>query len=274
MEKQVLRVKADRKPGRVLISAIAYTGREMTPVEVYRIARKRHDQIWNVFVARPLAAPIVSLLLPTRVTPNQLTFLNLFLFVVAAGALAWIPGQKGTLLGVLVLELSYVFDCADGMLARTKKLASPVGHLLDFMTDELKAFLLVGAMSIHLFRTNGDERMLLLGVLGLVVVASALALTTFVRRPEYTGMATTTEAHYETAGAMSPPRSLGKAAALALLTFLRFLNHYPSHIWIWALLDRMKEFLVMYLVLNLLYLAQTSLSVLVRLGRPLPKGAP
>jgi phosphatidylserine synthase len=246
----------------------------MTPVEVYRVARKKNDQLWNVFVARPLAAPIVSLLLPTRVTPNQLTFLNLFLFVVGAGALAWIPGQKGAILGVLLLELSYVFDCADGMLARTKKLASPVGHLLDFMTDELKAFLLVGATSIHLWRTNGDERVLLAGVLGLVVVASGLALTTFVRRPEYSGKATTTEAHYETTGAAPPPPSLAKKAALSLLTFLRFLNHYPSHIWIWALLDRMEEFLAMYLVLNFLYLGQTGLAVLVRLGRLLPKGAP
>lgn len=245
----------------------------MSPVEVYRIARKKNDQIWNVFVARPLAAPIVSLLLPTRVTPNQLTFLNLFIFVVAMGALAWVPGQEGALLGVLLLELSYVFDCADGMLARTKKLASPVGHLLDFMTDELKAFLLVGGISIHLWRRSGDERLLLLGVLGLVVVASGLALTTFVRRPEYSGKATTTEAHYETAGAAPPAPSLAKRGALALLTFLRFLNHYPSHIWIWALLDRMQEFLAMYLVLNLLYLGQTSLGVLVRLGRPLPRGA-
>jgi phosphatidylglycerophosphate synthase len=245
----------------------------MSPVEVYRIARKKNDQIWNVFVARPLAAPIVSLLLPTRVTPNQLTFLNLFIFVVAMGALAWVPGQEGALLGVLLLELSYVFDCADGMLARTKKLASPVGHLLDFMTDELKAFLLVGGISIHLWRRSGDERLLLLGVLGLVVVASGLALTTFVRRPEYSGKATTTEAHYETAGAAPPAPSLAKRGALALLTFLRFLNHYPSHIWIWALLDRMQEFLAMYLVLNFLYLGQTGLAVLVRLGRSLPKEA-
>jgi phosphatidylglycerophosphate synthase len=245
----------------------------MTPVEVYRTARKKHDQLWNVFVARPLAAPIVAFLLPTRVTPNQLTFLNLFLFVLAMGALAWIPGRDGALLGVLGLELSYVFDCADGMLARTKKLASPVGHLLDFMTDELKAFLLVGATSVHLWRTSGDERLLLAGVLGLVVVASGLALTTFVRRPEYSGKATTTEAHYETAGAPPPARSLGKRAALGILTFLRFLNHYPSHIWLWALLDRMQEFLAMYLVLNFLYLGQTSLAVLVRLGRPLPKAA-
>jgi hypothetical protein len=36
----------------------------------------------------------------------------------------------------------------------------------------------------------------------------------------------------------------------------------------------MKEFLAMYLVLNFLYLGRTGLSVLVRLGRPLPKGAP
>ena len=56
-----------QRPGRVLVGAMqAYTERHMTPVEVYRAARKQHDQLWNVFVARPLAAPIVSVLLPTR----------------------------------------------------------------------------------------------------------------------------------------------------------------------------------------------------------------
>lgn len=246
----------------------------MGPIEVYRLARKKNDLLFNVFVARPLAAPVVSVLLPTRVTPNQITFLNLFLFAVAAGALAWVAGARGALLGVLLLEFSYVFDCVDGMLARTKKLASPVGHLLDFMTDELKAFLLVGGISVHLWRSGDDERWLVLGVCGLVVVASALALTTFVRRPEYSGRATTTEAFYEVAGGAPTPRSVVRRAAHAVLVFLRFLNHYPSHIWIWGIFNRLDLFLVMYLALNFLYLGQTGLAVLLDLGKPLPRRAP
>ncbi len=245
----------------------------MGPVEVYRTSRKKHDQLWNVFFARPLAAPFVTLLLPTRVTPNQVTFWNLFLFAAAAVVLGAYPGHRGAIWGVVLLEASYVFDCVDGMLARTKKLASPVGHLLDFMTDELKAFLLVGAVSIHLWRTVGDVRFLLAGVVGLVVVASGLALTTFVRRPEYSGKATTTEAHYETAGEAAAPKSAVRKLAGLVLTFLRFCNHYPSHIWIFAIFDRLDAFLAMYLMLNFLYLGMTGLGVLVRLGKPLPRSA-
>ncbi len=247
---------------------------------IYLETRKKHDQLWNRFVARPIAAPVVALLLPTPVTPNQLTFLNLGLFVVAAACLAALPGLRGGLAAVAVLELSYVFDCADGMLARAKKLASPTGHLLDFLTDEIKAFLLVGALSVRFWRSGGwgldltgwaagDPRFLLAGVAGLVVVATGISLTTFVRRPEYTGKATGTEAHYETdtapAGrAVSPVR---RAAGLAF-TFLRFLNHYPSHVWAFAAAGRLDWFFWLYLLLNTLYAGKTMLSVLVRLGGP------
>src|SRR5438309_720417 len=90
-------------------------------------------------------------------------------------------------MAVLVFELSYVLDCADGMLARWRGTASPVGHLLDFLMDELKAFLLLAAVSVRLFREHGDVRFLLLGLFGLVALASGIALTTFVRRPEVAG---------------------------------------------------------------------------------------
>lgn len=243
--------------------------------EIYLSTRKKHDQLWNTYVVRPLASPVVAVLTGTPVTPNQLTFFNLAVFIIGSVMLVTMPGALGGLLAIVVLELSYLFDCADGMLARAKKLASPTGHLLDFLTDEIKAFLLVGALSIRLWRSGGwgldvsgwaagDVRYLLAGVVGLIVVASAISMTTFVRRPEYTGKATPTHAHHESALAGASSTSL---AALAM-TFLRFLNHYPSHIWIFAALDRLDVFFWMYLFLNLLYLGRTGLSVLLRLGGP------
>ena len=105
------------------------------------------------------------------------------------------PTWAGGLVAVGVLELSYCFDCADGMLARYKKLASKAGHLFDFFTDELKAVLLVGALAVRAWRTGGlgldatlwppgDARFLLAGIAGVTVVASAISLTNFVRSPE------------------------------------------------------------------------------------------
>src|SRR5258708_5352206 len=87
---------------------------------VYRETRKKHDQVFNVYVMRPLAAVVVAAVAPTRVTPNQLTLLNLAVFVVAATMLVALPSWGGGLAAIAVVEVSYCLDCADGMLARYK----------------------------------------------------------------------------------------------------------------------------------------------------------
>jgi phosphatidylglycerophosphate synthase len=244
---------------------------------VYRETRKKHDQLFNTYVMRPIAAVVVAIVAPTRVTPNQLTLANLAIFVAAAALLVACPSWGGGLAAVAVLEVSYCFDCADGMLARYKHLASKAGHLFDFFTDELKALLLVAALSVRGWRAGGigvdlgvwapgDARFLLGGVLGVLVVASAISLTNFVRRPELSGRETTVEAFYDASA--SAPRSLvGRLASLGA-TFLRWLNHYPSHIWLWALAGRMDAYLWLYVALNLVYLARGWLGLVVRFGKP------
>jgi hypothetical protein len=244
------------------------------PADVYRVTRKKHDQIWNTWVMRPLAAVFVAMIHRTRITPNQITILNLFVAIIGSALLALLPTYEGALLAILVLEIAYLFDCADGMLARYKKLASPTGHLFDFFVDEQKAVLLVAVLGIHLHRKGGfgvdatrwaahSPGFLIAGALGAVIVATAIGLTNFVRRPELSGEATKTEAHYET-HEQARPTSIGAL----MMTFLRFLNHYPSHIWIFALADRLDVFFWMYVGLNLLYLGRGWLGLIVRFGRP------
>jgi hypothetical protein len=247
-----------------------------TAARVYRETSKKHDQLFNVYVMRPVAAVVVAAIAPSRVTPNQLTLLNLALFVVSAALLIALPTWRGGVAAVAVLELSYCFDCADGMLARFKKLASKTGHLFDFFTDELKALLLVAALAVRSWRTGGigidahlwrpgDDRFLLAGIVGAVVVASAISLTNFVRRPELSGRETTVEAFYETAA----PSGAGSGVRIGALvaTFLRWLNHYPSHLWLWALAGQMDAYLWLYVALNALYLARGWMGLVLRFGR-------
>ncbi|MBK9261628.1 MAG: CDP-alcohol phosphatidyltransferase family protein [Polyangiaceae bacterium] len=244
------------------------------PADVYRVTRKKHDQVWNTYVMRPLAAVVVAAIHRTSITPNQITLFNLVVAVIGSALLALLPTYHGGLVAILVLEVAYLFDCADGMLARYKKLASPTGHLFDFFVDEQKAVLLVAVLGIHLYRkggfgidgalwTPGSPGFLFAAALGAVIVASAIGLTNFVRRPELSGEATKTEAHYET-HAQARPASIGAL----VMTFLRFLNHYPSHIWIFALADRLDVFFWMYVTLNLLYLARGWLGLVLRFGKP------
>jgi phosphatidylserine synthase len=247
---------------------------------IYLATRKRHDQLFNIYFMRPLAAGAVALLAPTRITPNQLTLTNLFVFVIAMALFVALPGYSGGVIGVLVLELSYLFDCADGMLARHKQIASKEGHLFDFFTDEIKAVLLVAALGLRFWRFGGygpsvspvgvapmgGEPFLLATIFAVVVIASATSLTNFVRRPELTGKETPVSAHYENVQEAAP-QSMPAWIAHQLMTFLRFLNHYPSHVWLFALAGRLDAFFWIYAGINALYLTRGWLALILRFGR-------
>ncbi len=245
---------------------------------IYQATRKRHDQLFNVYVMRPVAALAVALLADTGVTPNQLTLVSLTIFVVAAALLVMLPGYAGGVLALLVLELSYLFDCADGMLARHKKLASKEGHLFDFFTDELKATLLAGALALRLYFGGGygvdlvlheprSPLFLVAGIVSVGVIASAISLTNFVRRPEISGRDTPVEAYYETLAHEAGNRTPVQWAAFAITTALRFLNHYPSHLWLFAVAGRLDLFFWVYTFNNLAYLARGWLGLVVRFGK-------
>lgn len=245
---------------------------------IYLETRKKHDQVFNVYVMRPIAAGAVAVLARTGVTPNQLTLVSLVIFVAAAAVLVSLPDYLGGVIGIAVLELSYLFDCADGMLARHKKLASKEGHLFDFFTDELKATILAGSLGVRLYRSGGlaidlqahpagDPLFLLAAVVAVAGVASAISLTNFVRRPELSGRATSVEAYYETVDRSAVKQSPLRRAVGLVTTFLQFLNHYPSHLWLFALAGRLDVFFWVYMINNLAYLGRGWLGLVLRFGR-------
>jgi phosphatidylglycerophosphate synthase len=193
------------------------------------------------------------------VTPNQVT---LAAFVVALGAgtilLTW-PGYAGLVAGIVVFELSYVLDCADGMLARWRGVQSTTGHLLDFLMDELKAFVILATVSVRLFLEHADVRFLLVGLFGLTCLASGIAITTFQRRPEIATPASATAASKE--------RSLVKRAVGLVERGAKFLIHYPSYILFAAIAGRIEWYLFPYVAVNALYVLRALAWVTLRFGR-------
>ncbi|MCC6217223.1 MAG: CDP-alcohol phosphatidyltransferase family protein [Polyangiaceae bacterium] len=229
--------------------------------DVYRRTRKPADLPFNTWVARPLAAPIVAWLEPTRVTPNQVTLTALVVAVSAAAVLVAVPGHAGLVAGGVVFTFSYVLDCADGMLARLRGVASTVGHLLDFLMDEIKAFVLLAAVAVRLWLERGDERWLLAGLAGLVCLASGIAITTFQRRPEVAGAGRTTPA--PSGGAPSPlRRAVGLVEGAA-----RLVIHYPSYFLGVALTGRVELYFVPYVTVNAIYAARALAAVALAHGR-------
>ena len=238
----------------------------MSAAEVYRKTRKVPDLFWNAYVCRPVAAVLVSAIEGTRITPNQITLAAVFVALGSVAVLLTVPGYWGLVAAVVVFELSYVLDCADGMLARWRGTASPVGHLLDFLMDELKAFCLLAAVSVRLFREQNDVRFLLLGLFGLVALASGLALTTFMRRPEVLGPLSVAAA---AGGAAVVPASRSPLRLLIGLveSVAKFLIHYPSYLLYVGIIGRIELYFLPYVAVNALYAVRAFLSVAARHGR-------
>jgi phosphatidylglycerophosphate synthase len=242
--------------------------------DAYRRTKKPRDIVWNKYVARPLAAVLLVPLARTNVTPNQITFATLFVFVFGAAMLVLCPGHAALIGAAGVLEASYVLDCVDGQLARMKGLSSPVGAHLDFLMDEIKAFLLVAAVAIRLWRGSNDALFLVEGVLGLAAVASAISLTTFVRRPEYaaaTGAAVSHGAGDYGAGFDAAPAKPSRSPGALVVSFLSFLAHYPSYILFVAIANRLDLFLHVYAGLHVAHAGRSLLGVMLKLGRRAPR---
>ncbi|MBA3395892.1 MAG: CDP-alcohol phosphatidyltransferase family protein [Deltaproteobacteria bacterium] len=234
-------------------------------VAIYRASKKKRDiNRFTEYVARPPAAVVVYFLAKTPITPNQVTFLSA---IVAAGAglmFALLPGYLWLVAAAAVYEFSFVLDCADGQLARLRKIASPLGHLLDFLMDELKAMFLFGCVAVRLWQETGDDRLLVVGLAGLFCLASGLSLTSFTRRPEYGAKPATEDGQPADVGGRRGP--IGMVLS-AIEWVARILVHYPQYIWICAIANRIDVFFWAYAAVNALYFAKTFAMIFFRLGR-------
>jgi phosphatidylglycerophosphate synthase len=237
--------------------------------DAYRRTRKPRDIFWNRFVARPAAAVMLVPLQGSRVTPNQVTFASLVVFAAGAAVMMLVPDWTGLLIAVAVIELSYVLDCVDGQLARLRGTSSPVGAHLDFLMDELKAFLLVAAVGIRLWQADGNEHWLVEALGGLCAVASAISLTTFVRRPEYLAVSGTaapvTAGDYGEGFAPQMPTRLSPVKAVEALG--KFLIHYPSYLVYVAAANALPWFLHAYVAINAAHAARSMITITRKLGR-------
>ncbi len=132
--------------------------------------KRRLEDPFNTFYRYPVALAITRLLMPTRVTPNQVSMVQP-LFAAGAGYLLTFDSFQAHLAAVALFEIRSILDCVDGSLARAKKLSSPNGHAIDAMADWLGVVLLYAGIFHFVYHHPA------LGVspmMGLAVVAVAL----------------------------------------------------------------------------------------------------
>ena len=79
---------------------------------------------------RRLSPYLTRLVLPTRLTPNGMTWIMLAVGVAAAGVLT-LPGLLAALAAFALVQLQILLDCSDGEVARWRGVSSTVGIYLD-----------------------------------------------------------------------------------------------------------------------------------------------
>lgn len=232
---------------------------------IYRSSKKKKDiNWWTEWVCRPPAAALVYALKATPITPNQITFASLAVCAAAGAMFVLLSGHVWVVAAALVFELSFVLDCVDGQLARIRGTSSILGHLLDFLMDEIKAMLLYGCVGVHLWQQTHDERLLVVALAGMFCLASGIALTSFMRRPEYGAPPPTSDGQ----PAVMTKRSGAIGMAISLLEHAaRLVVHYPSYILIVAAFNRIDIYFWAYTAVNVLYLGRSMAIVFFRLGR-------
>jgi len=130
------------------------------------------EELFDLFLFRPLAFLLVKASYRTRITPNQITFYSISVGV-GAGVCFGIGAPGVIEAGAALYILSIILDCADGQLARLKKNGTRMGRLLDGMVDYITEASVYVGMAVGL-RPEGwrDDRWWIL-------MAAAAASTIF-----------------------------------------------------------------------------------------------
>ena len=96
----------------------------------------------NRYLVHPTARALVTLLIPTGISPNAVSALSVVMMSLACACYALLPWPVGAFAGLVFHFLWHVFDGADGDLARRTGRSSPVGEIVDGVCDHLSHVIL------------------------------------------------------------------------------------------------------------------------------------
>jgi phosphatidylglycerophosphate synthase len=124
-------------------------------------------------VNRRLGRLIAAAAAQTRATPNHMTAASFVSFLAGAALLVAVgPGVAMAIGSMLLLQLGFAFDSADGQLARLRGGGSPAGEWLDHVVDSARHLLFHLAVMIGLHRFTDVADVVLLVPLGFALVST------------------------------------------------------------------------------------------------------
>jgi phosphatidylglycerophosphate synthase len=123
-----------------------------------------NDSFMDRLITRFISRQLTSLFLKTSYTPNQITFLSLFIGLAAALCFFY-GGNNMGIAGSILLLVSAWIDCVDGEVARLKFMTSEWGAKLDIISDNIVHCSVFFAIGMGLYFSTGESIFKYLGVL-------------------------------------------------------------------------------------------------------------
>lgn len=101
------------------------------------------DEIFTLYVFRPIAFIFLKMFYKIPITPNQISLLSILVGIVAGvffsfGTYFWF------VIGGVCFGIATVLDCLDGMIARLKNMGTYIGRIIDGISDY------IASVAIHI----------------------------------------------------------------------------------------------------------------------------
>jgi hypothetical protein len=126
-----------------------------------------NDSFMDRLITRFISRQLTSLFLKTSYTPNQITFLSLFIGLAAALCFFY-GGHNMGIAGSILLLVSAWIDCVDGEVARLKFMTSEWGAKADIFSDNIVHCSVFFAIGMGLYFSTGESIFKYLGLLAVL----------------------------------------------------------------------------------------------------------
>lgn len=136
---------------------------------------KEKQSFFMYYYYRRISRYITWVLVHTPVTPNQVTFAEIFTGILASVFLAF-PDYTLNIIGAILLQLWFTIDCVDGEIARFRNLSSQRGGYLDGMGTNIIRVTVFLALGYNAFVRYNSPLLFLAGV---VIFSSILVYNSF-----------------------------------------------------------------------------------------------
>jgi phosphatidylglycerophosphate synthase len=170
-------------PSALLVHANDARSRADAEHALYARLGRSGDGWFTRLVDRRFSRALTRILLPTGISPNQVTIASIAIGV--AGGCCFARGTPtAATIGALLFLFSTIVDGCDGEIARLTFRESPFGARLDILGDNLVHLFLFGGIAMGLYRRSAETMIATLGFLlvGGVLLSMATVYLCIIRR--------------------------------------------------------------------------------------------